>query len=87
MEYDNLDLKILLEIKEELKNIHKSLFEIAIKSRKNECSKMNDILGAEEVEIKIRHDKKVIWVNTENGCVLRIGKIKNLVLIDESAKK
>ncbi len=44
---------------------------------------MLDITGAESVEIKIREDGKVIWVNTEEGCVCRICKIDNLVIINE----
>ena len=43
---------------------------------------MEDITGAEVVQISIRKDKKVIWVNTENGCVLRICQIKKLEITD-----
>jgi len=43
-----------------------------------------DITGSEGVEVKIRHDGKVLWINTvEGGCVLRICQIKELVLDDE----
>jgi len=42
-----------------------------------------DITGTEGVEVKIRHDGKVLWINTiEGGCVLRICQIKELVLED-----
>ena len=47
---------------------------------------MNDIT-AEFVELKIRNDSKVIWVNTEKGCVLRICQIKNLILDDMRKKR
>lgn len=43
---------------------------------------MEDITGAEIVQIQIRNDGKVIWVNTENGCVLRICQIKKLEIVD-----
>lgn len=48
-----------------------------------EQEQLKDITGAEEVEIKIRKDGNVIWVNTEKGCILRICKIKHLSLEDE----
>jgi hypothetical protein len=42
-----------------------------------------DITGSGLVEISIRSDGKVIWINTtENGCVLRICQIHNLILND-----
>jgi hypothetical protein len=43
---------------------------------------MQDILSAEEIEVKIRNDGKVMWINTEKGCILRINKIKNLIIED-----
>jgi hypothetical protein len=46
-----------------------------------------DITGAEAVEIFIRDDGKVIWVNTERGCVLRICRIKHLTLDDRRKRK
>ena len=46
-----------------------------------------DITGAGEVEIVIRDDGKVIWVNTERGCVLRICQIKHLTLDDGRKRK
>lgn len=48
----------------------------------NEKSTMKDITGAEEVQIVIRNDSKVIWVNTEKGCVFRICQIKKLEVDD-----
>jgi len=44
---------------------------------------MWDITGAELVEIVIRDDGKVIWVNTEEGCILRICQIENVRLYDK----
>jgi hypothetical protein len=42
-----------------------------------------DISGAHAVEITVRRDGKVLWVNTEDGCVLRIYKIKGDVVIKD----
>ena len=42
--------------------------------------------GSQIVEISIREDGKVIWVNTENGCVLRICKIEKLIIVDGRKK-
>ena len=42
-----------------------------------------DITGADNVEIQIRRDSNVIWVNVQGVCALRICQIKNLVLTDE----
>jgi len=43
---------------------------------------LKDMHGKELVDIAIREDGKVIWVNTEKGCVLRICKIQHLNLDD-----
>jgi hypothetical protein len=43
---------------------------------------MQDIT-AEGVEVIIRKDGKVLWVNTEEGCVLRISNIKDVVIEDD----
>lgn len=37
----------------------------------------------EALEIRIRHDGTVIWVNAKNGCLLRVCGVKNLTVIDE----
>ena len=42
---------------------------------------MQDLREA-NIEISIREDGKVIWVNSEQGCLLRVSGIKNLVLDD-----
>jgi len=40
-----------------------------------------DITGPETpVEIVVSQDKKVIWVNTEGVCVLRICRIPELIM-------
>ena len=44
---------------------------------------MLDITGAKTVEVLIRSDGKVLWINTEEGCVLRICRIENLYVSDE----
>ncbi len=46
-----------------------------------------DITGADDVEISIRDDGKVIWVNTALGCKLRICSIRGRVNISDARKK
>jgi len=48
----------------------------------SEIIALNDITGSEVVEVSIRDDGKVLWVNSEKGCVLRICRIKQFVLDD-----
>jgi hypothetical protein len=48
--------------------------------------KMSDITGADYVEILIRNDSKVIWININGICVFRVCEIKNLILNDERIK-
>lgn len=45
----------------------------------------NPILN--EVEVQIRHDGNVLWVNVGPKCVLRICRIKDLKVIDERPKR
>jgi hypothetical protein len=45
-----------------------------------------DITGPEEVEIMIKEDGKVLWVNVGGLCVLRICKIGKLTLEDKRKK-
>jgi len=42
--------------------------------------------NARIVEIEIRDDGKVIWVNTESGCILRVSDIRHLSIIDKRTK-
>jgi len=44
---------------------------------------MQDLVNPDDVELKIRCDGKVIWVNVDDRCVLRINNPKRLVLDDE----
>lgn len=43
---------------------------------------MMDITGAKFVQVSIRDDGKVLWINTENGCVCRICGIESIVVDD-----
>lgn len=49
----------------------------------NEFPQGHTDITSDIVEIRIRNDSAVMWVNTEYGCVLRICQIKQLVLEDE----
>jgi len=40
-------------------------------------------INAEVVEVSIRKDGKVLWVNTEEGCVLRVSNIKDVIIEDD----
>jgi hypothetical protein len=44
---------------------------------------MKDITGADIVEVLVRNDGKVLWVNVEGVCVLRVCQIKKIEVIDE----
>lgn len=49
---------------------------------------MTDISGSKYVQIVIREDGKVLWVNTAEGqCVLRISQIEQLVIEDSRGKR
>jgi hypothetical protein len=37
-------------------------------------------LIAKNVEVKVRDDRKVLWVNTEEGCLLRICGIEQILV-------
>jgi len=45
-----------------------------------------DITGAEVVEVGIRNDGRVLWVNVNGICRLRVCRIKTLVLQDARLK-
>lgn len=47
-----------------------------------DTSKMQDITAPEFVEIAIRDDGAVIWINVDGVTALRACRIKNLVLTD-----
>jgi len=42
----------------------------------------NDITGVKFVQVEISNDGKVLWVNTEDGCVCRICRIEHLEVVD-----
>ncbi len=44
---------------------------------------MKDITGAESVQVQIRSDGKVIWVNVDGACVLRICRIRQGVELQD----
>jgi hypothetical protein len=44
---------------------------------------MMDITAPSSVEIKIRSDGKVVWVNVNGICKLRCCRIGKLIIIDE----
>jgi hypothetical protein len=48
---------------------------------------MNDITGAEVVEVRVRGDGKVLWVNVNGECVLRICQIKTIEVADDRETK
>jgi hypothetical protein len=48
----------------------------------DEGERFKDITVAEIVELVIREDGKVVWVNTEKGCILRICRIGRIMLYD-----
>ena len=43
---------------------------------------MLDITGSECVQVEICDDGRVLWVNNESGCILRICQIKHIEVID-----
>ena len=44
--------------------------------------RMIDLTAPEIMEITIRSDGKVVWINTEAGCVFRASKIGELIVLD-----
>lgn len=44
---------------------------------------MIDIFKTETLEIHISYDGKCVWINTEDGCLLRAYRIENLSLVDD----
>lgn len=56
----------------------------AIKDYEMATTAPTDITGSGTVEVHVRHDGKVLWVNTaENGCVLRICRINKIYVQDD----
>lgn len=48
---------------------------------------MQDITGAKVVQIRISEDGTVVWVNTEENCVLRVCRAEKVVIDDMRPKK
>ncbi len=47
----------------------------------------NDITAPRYVQVQIRADRKVVWINVDNVCVLRICEIPALLVDDQSASR
>ena len=58
----------------------------ALALQADDIGKHLDITGADDVDISIRYDGKVIWVNTALGCKLRICSIRGDVNISDARK-
>ena len=48
--------------------------------------KVSDMVGAEFVEVEIRHDGKVLWINRDGVCVCRICRIDEIRVLDRRVK-
>ena len=46
-----------------------------------------DITGCADIDIEIRADGKVLWVNTAYGCKLRICQINGEITINDKRKR
>lgn len=51
------------------------------------ADKMLDLRAAEYVEVRISKDGQTLWVNTSQGCKLRIQKIVGTIEIVDDRKK
>jgi hypothetical protein len=52
----------------------------------NQEKTMQDLTGVEAVEVMVRDDGQVIWINVDGRCVLRVSKIEYLEVNDERTK-
>ncbi len=48
---------------------------------------MWDIAGANVVEVSIKEDGKVVWINLDGKCILRVCRVKNMVVDDRRSDK
>jgi len=49
---------------------------------------MQDITAPlDGVDIQVRSDGRVVWINVDGACVLRISHIPDLVLLDDRPKE
>ena len=46
-----------------------------------QTTKFVDITGAKDIEITIRADGKVVWINTIDRCIVRICRISETIII------
>lgn len=53
------------------------------REQSNEPKGMVDISEPRHVEVRVRNDGKVVWINVDGTCVLRCCKIKKLEVVDE----
>ena len=44
---------------------------------------MKDITGAESVQVQISSSGKVVWVNVDGICALRVCSIRGTIVIDD----
>lgn len=50
-------------------------------------SRQLDITGEEDLKISIRSDGKVLWINSKDGCILRICRISGKIVIDDKRRE
>ena len=51
-----------------------------------EFTDLLDITGAKEVEVMVKEDGKVLWVNADGLCLLRICRIGRITVEDKRRK-
>jgi hypothetical protein len=44
--------------------------------------KMLDVTGVKHLQIEIRADGRVVWINTEEGCIFRACQVEQVELVD-----
>jgi len=49
-------------------------------------SKQVDVTGADVVEISIREDGKVVWINVDGMCACRVCRIGEIIIDDRRVK-
>lgn len=47
-------------------------------------AELRDITGAELVQVVVRSDGKVLWVNVDGRCALRICRIEAPIIIEDN---
>jgi len=63
------------------------VFGCASHSKLRDGDVMKDITAPAFVQIQIKKDSKVVWINTENGCQFRACQIKFLEVNDHRINK